>query len=452
MPRARGGEAVLRLAGQRAGPRASDEPRRGDAASDSRARRASGRRGAPAVRLGVRGRDRPRERGAAGLDRARAALEQHRGGLVLRRIGGEVVRDPQLPADALVAAQQALHGRQARGDAVEVARRARPRDRARARCAAARCRAATRARCASCSKMREQRVDRRRLDLVARAAHEVQRLGRDVAIRACDRRRRDGRLGEVLHERDAEREHGTGGMRVAILRGRHERGPPLLRERVGGGERVVVGAREPREDRAGASSAIAGSAAISSLIHRGSSAIGLRSPSARRTTGVSMPGTKSARSRAAICASVVAPRSSRRSITRSHSAAWRVAASAQHAVDLGLEPALAAAQLRRSGSDRSRRRACRARISARAAASRALPSPSRPVPSRPAQWWYAISAWSSRPTASSESIMIMRVFVVGDAAAREARRSRAPDRRDGSPPTRTRARAGRRRSSSARCA
>ena len=62
----------------------------------------------------ARGGDRPRERDAAGLDRARAALEQHRRRLVLRRIAGEIVREPQLPADPLVAAQQALRRSAAR--------------------------------------------------------------------------------------------------------------------------------------------------------------------------------------------------------------------------------------------------------------------------------------------------------------------------------------------------
>ena len=97
----------------------------------------------------------------------------------------------------------------------------------------------------------EQRVDRVRLDLVARAPHEMQRLCRDVAIRAGDRRGRLGCLGDVLDERDAEREHGTRRVRVAILRGWRQGGPPFLRERVGRRERAVVGTSESREDRRG---------------------------------------------------------------------------------------------------------------------------------------------------------------------------------------------------------
>ena len=77
----------------------------------------------------------------------------------------------------------------------------------------------------------------------------------------------------------------------------------------------------------GAVDCAAGTAEISSAIHTGSRTSGVRSPSARRTVGVSSPGTKSARSRAAIRASRSAPRSSRFSITLSHSAAGRIAAS-----------------------------------------------------------------------------------------------------------------------------
>ena len=96
---------------------------------------------------------------------------------------------------------------------------------------------------------REQGLDLRGVDLVARAPHEVQRLGRDVSIRAGDRRRRHRRLRDVLDQRHAEGEHGAGGVRVAIARGRDEHGPPLLRERVGGAERALLGAGEAREDR-----------------------------------------------------------------------------------------------------------------------------------------------------------------------------------------------------------
>ena len=118
------------------------QPRRGDAGRVRERGESSGRRAAPARRGARRRRPTTRAR-SAGLDRARARSNSSAAGSYCDGSAREVVRHPQLPADALVAAQQALHARHAGDHAVEIARRARPRDRARARRAAARYRAAT---------------------------------------------------------------------------------------------------------------------------------------------------------------------------------------------------------------------------------------------------------------------------------------------------------------------
>ena len=193
----------------------------------------------------------------------------------------------------------------------------------------------------------QQRVDRRVLDLVARATHEVQRLGRDVAVRARDRRRLDRRLREVLHER---RRRARASRRP---RGRRDPWPA-------GRARSTTRARACRRRRASPSS---GRASRVSIVRRGRldlrqrreqlldpARVRARSACARRARAgrSACPGrARSRRGRARPSArGVVAPRSRRRSITRSHSAAGRVAASRSSAIDLGLEPRLAAAQLR----------------------------------------------------------------------------------------------------------
>ena len=362
---------------------------------------------------------------------------------------------PQLPADALVAAQQALHGRQPGDQLVEVRavlgleiERALDAQQPRIEQPLGRARRAAR-RAASSARIA------RRLDLVARAPHEVQRLGRDVAVRAGDRRRR-----APTPRRSTAR---------ARRRARAPRRPRARRDPCAGGtsavhhscasasaarERVVVGAREPREDRAARRSARAGSAAISSSIQRGSSVDRLARRRARAaTTGVSMPGHEVgevARRHAARAA--CAPRSSRRSIdalplgggprSRRAAAARLISASSRlwprrSCDDLDVIDRL----VELAGEDqRARRREPRLAVAELAGAVEAG----------------AVRVPRARLVLAADRDQRLdhhhRVFVVGDPAARRARRSRARGRRGGSPPTRTRARAGRRRSSSARCA
>src|SRR5205085_7149174 len=140
---------------------------------------------------GVGGRDGvgPREARGAGLDRTRRALEEVSRGLVLRWIGCEIVREAQLPADAFVAAEQALHGGEAGDHAVEVGavlglEIERALDAQEPRVEEPLGRAG-----AGVIDDPQERGDRGGVDLVARAAYEVERLGRDVAIAAGERRR-----------------------------------------------------------------------------------------------------------------------------------------------------------------------------------------------------------------------------------------------------------------------
>ena len=245
---ARSGEALLGLA-RREQARRDREPRRRDARRIRECREpvdievhGGGR--------GLRGGDRPRERQPTCLDGARAALEQARSGLVLREIHREVVRHAELPADALVAAQEARHRGQACGQrleiramlGLEIERALDPQEPGIEQ---------PFRRIAEPLDEREQRANRDRLDLVPGAPHELERLGRDVAVRARDRRGGHRCFGDVLHERDPEREHDAGCVGIAVLGRRGERRPPFGREQIRGFERIVLGAREALEDRRG---------------------------------------------------------------------------------------------------------------------------------------------------------------------------------------------------------
>ena len=124
---------------------------------------------------------------------------------MLAAVGAQIEREAQLPADALVAAQERAHLGQVGEQTGQVAAVLGVETSARSTRSS---QVSTSHSCpGSCSAMRSNRRNRPRrlIELVAGAADQVQRLGRDVAVRARQRRRRARGQREVAGERDAER-------------------------------------------------------------------------------------------------------------------------------------------------------------------------------------------------------------------------------------------------------